>query len=109
MGDKLCIDQTDIQTDLRCLPIFLAGCNGLLIVSGLTYTSRLWCCVELFVYVTMVSDDPSRKRPVMLQLGDTEDEKVQVMLGWREFNASTSECYLAADKERIILVLRQHP
>ena len=38
--DKVCIDQTNIQADLQCLPIFLAGCNLLLVISGSTYTSR---------------------------------------------------------------------
>ena len=29
------------------------GCNLLLVISGPSYTFRLWCCVELFVYVSM--------------------------------------------------------
>merc|ERR1711908_167318 len=49
--DKVCIDQNAIKADLQCLPIFLASCNLLLVISGPTLTSRLWCCVELFVYV----------------------------------------------------------
>ena len=32
--DKVCIDQKNIQADLQCLPIFLAACNLLLIISG---------------------------------------------------------------------------
>ena len=39
--DKVCIDQANISQDLECLPVFLAGSNCLLILSGLTYTSRL--------------------------------------------------------------------
>merc|ERR1712232_1249594 len=55
--DKVCVDQTDIDTDLKCLPIFLAACNLVLVISGLTYTSRLWCCVEIFCDVTMHRED----------------------------------------------------
>ena len=40
--DKACIPQDDIDRSLACLPIFLAGCNGLLIMAGPTYASRLW-------------------------------------------------------------------
>eukprot|EP00929_Paragymnodinium_shiwhaense_P045529 TRINITY_DN23256_c0_g3_i2.p1 TRINITY_DN23256_c0_g3~~TRINITY_DN23256_c0_g3_i2.p1 ORF type:complete len:245 (+),score=21.30 TRINITY_DN23256_c0_g3_i2:1058-1792(+) len=29
--DKVCVNQRDIQSDLQCLPIFVAGCNTLLI------------------------------------------------------------------------------
>jgi hypothetical protein len=45
--DKYCIDQDNIQSSLRCLPIFLAGCDSLLIVAGETYSSRLWCIIEV--------------------------------------------------------------
>ena len=36
--------------DLTCLPVFLSGCNQLLVIAGETYTYRLWCMFELFVY-----------------------------------------------------------
>ena len=36
--DKVCINQANITEDLECLPIFLAGCNRLLVISGETYT-----------------------------------------------------------------------
>lgn len=54
--DKVCIEQTAVQDDLRCLPIFLAGCNRLVITCGATYTQRLWCCLELFVHMLMQTD-----------------------------------------------------
>lgn len=40
--DKVCLDQTQIEDNLMCLPVFLAGCNQLLILAGSTYLSRLW-------------------------------------------------------------------
>ena len=48
--DKACIDQGNIQQSLACLPIFLAGCQTLLVVAGPTYCSRLWCVMELFTF-----------------------------------------------------------
>ena len=51
--DKACIDQTNIDASLASLPIFLAGCQGLLVLAGKTYPTRLWCVVELFVYLRM--------------------------------------------------------
>merc|ERR1719433_2254780 len=44
--DKLCIDQTNIKEDLTCLPVYLAGSQGLLILHGETYLTRLWCVLE---------------------------------------------------------------
>eukprot|EP00913_Durusdinium_trenchii_P002076 g1918.t1 len=49
--DKCCIDQNDIEADLRCLPIFLSGCAELVVFCGPTYLSRLWCVMELFTFV----------------------------------------------------------
>merc|ERR1712107_480936 len=51
--DKACINQTDIENDLRGLPIFLAACKELFILWGPTYLSRLWCIVEIFVFIHM--------------------------------------------------------
>ena len=48
--DKACIDQNNIQLSLACLPVFLAGCQTLLVVAGPTYCSRLWCVMELFTF-----------------------------------------------------------
>ena len=48
--DKACIDQSNIQQSLACLPVFLVGCQTLLVVAGPTYCSRLWCVMELFTF-----------------------------------------------------------
>ena len=50
LQDKACIDQGNIQQSLACLPVFLAGCQTLLVVAGPTYCSRLWCVMELFTF-----------------------------------------------------------
>merc|ERR1712226_1422987 len=51
--DKGCIDQGDVESDLRCLPIFLSGCKELLVLLGPTYLHRLWCVMEIFNFVHM--------------------------------------------------------
>lgn len=51
--DKYCIDQDDIEVGLACLPLFLSGCDKLLILAGPTWLSRLWCIVEVSVWAQM--------------------------------------------------------
>ena len=51
--DKACIDQAEIAANLSALPVFLSGCQKLLVLAGPTYTSRLWCVVELFTFCKM--------------------------------------------------------
>lgn len=36
------MDITDVGLSLECLPVFLAGCRKLLVLAGVTYSSRLW-------------------------------------------------------------------
>ena len=39
--DKFCIDQTNIDASLLCLPVFLASCQRLLVLAGTSYTTRM--------------------------------------------------------------------
>lgn len=50
---QVCIDQSQIEANLTCLPVFLAGCNELLCVCGKSYLSRLWCVIELYTFLEM--------------------------------------------------------
>lgn len=51
--DKACIDQMRISDNLACLPVYLAGCQTLLVLAGNTYSERMWCLIELFTWVRM--------------------------------------------------------
>ena len=51
--NKYCIDQQDIAASLACLPVCLAGCSKLVILCGETYLSRLWCVLEIYVFLEM--------------------------------------------------------
>ena len=53
--DRLCIvqDAELIAQQLASLPVYLAGCRTLLVLRGSTYTSRLWCVLELFIFSEM--------------------------------------------------------
>jgi hypothetical protein len=107
--DKVCIDQKDVKADLQCLPIFLAACNHLLVISGLTLTSRLWCCVELFVYVQMHVDEEADTAPIIMTIGADSDDYAHVLDGWVHFDAADSQCFDPVDKKRILAVLENHP
>ena len=64
--DKACLDQGNIQQALACLPVFLAGCQTLLVVAGPTYCSRLWCVMERFAFVRsdcLLSSNPDNVVP----------------------------------------------
>lgn len=109
--DKVCIDQTDIASDLLLLPVFLAACQGLLIVCGPTYTSRLWCILELFVYFTVTDhhDQDKKFAASILPLGETDEEKSKEMKYWEDFNVSRCQCFDPEDEEKIMKLIGTGP
>ena len=46
--DKACIDQ-DIDASLLGLPIYVSGCTRLLVLDGPTYSTRLWCIMDILL------------------------------------------------------------
>lgn len=107
--DKVCIDQVQIARDLQCLPVFLAGCNQLLITSGTTYTSRLWCVVELFVHFSVRMEDTARHAPRILFVAENDQERAAIMRSWLRFSSLSCQCFNPADKIRILNVIDSFP
>jgi len=103
--DKLCIDQNDIEADLRGLPIFLSGCKELLVLCGPTYLSRLWCIMELFTFVQMGGDLTRIKLLRLLQDGQQERDKAAIQCASENFDARRCECLVAADKEKMLTII----
>eukprot|EP00929_Paragymnodinium_shiwhaense_P095097 TRINITY_DN56057_c1_g2_i3.p1 TRINITY_DN56057_c1_g2~~TRINITY_DN56057_c1_g2_i3.p1 ORF type:complete len:584 (+),score=46.94 TRINITY_DN56057_c1_g2_i3:280-2031(+) len=100
--DKVCIDQSDIQADLECLPIFLAGCNRLLICCGKTYVTRLWCCVELFVFMRMSEAGNGDHEIHVRPFGADGEEVDEVARAWATFDVHRCQCFKTDDKRRIL-------
>jgi hypothetical protein len=70
--DKACLDQRDIQASLAGLPVFISGCKNLLVLAGDTYASRLWCVIELFVFVQLHEEkDEVKNRMIVKPLSST--------------------------------------
>ena len=96
-ADKACIDQQRIDESLAALPVYLSGCQDLLVVVGPTYTRRLWCVMELFVF---------------LQMGGSLDRVTALTLPGKEvqrelatFDASKAQCFKAEDRERLLGII----
>eukprot|EP00927_Polykrikos_kofoidii_P034609 TRINITY_DN29331_c0_g3_i1.p1 TRINITY_DN29331_c0_g3~~TRINITY_DN29331_c0_g3_i1.p1 ORF type:complete len:624 (+),score=69.98 TRINITY_DN29331_c0_g3_i1:118-1989(+) len=107
--DKVCIDQASIDADLRCLPVFLAGCNTMFASSGSTYSKRLWCCMELLIYKAMLVSDEARAPPEVWLLGRDLRECDRLRVMWRNFDVRKSQCFDPKDKHRFLGVVQQYP
>ena len=50
--DKACLDvERSADEHIAMLPVLLGGCRELLILAGPTFGRRLWCALELFVFL----------------------------------------------------------
>eukprot|EP00927_Polykrikos_kofoidii_P030780 TRINITY_DN26497_c0_g2_i1.p1 TRINITY_DN26497_c0_g2~~TRINITY_DN26497_c0_g2_i1.p1 ORF type:complete len:628 (+),score=77.16 TRINITY_DN26497_c0_g2_i1:33-1886(+) len=92
--DKFCIDQRNIDASLRCLPVFLSSCRQLVIAFGPTYLQRLWCVIEIFVFLE-IGSSPRR----VALLGDPLFDRIE------SFDAYKTQCYLESDKERLLSII----
>jgi len=96
--DKACIDQLNIAASLAALPIFLSGCQQLLVLAGETYTTRLWCVMELFTFLRM----GGKRQNVRIKLLSGTDTMHQRMA---QFDASKARCYLDKDRQGLLAVV----
>lgn len=93
---QACIDQDNIESSLHCLPVFLSGCQSLLVLHGPSYTSRLWCVMELFVYLQMGGD---KERIVVYAFG------TEVQSSIAAFDAGKAKCFLDGDRQQLLAVI----
>jgi hypothetical protein len=91
--DKLCIDQDDISRALRCLPVFVFSCKRLLVLAGNTYTSRLWCVWELYVFFSMSPDAVQNVDLVSFAEAGTPPLS--------EFDVADAHCYSEEDEAKL--------
>jgi len=103
--DKCCIDQTNIDADLRCLPVFLSGCKQIVVFCGTSYLTRLWCIVELFSFVQMGRPMDSIEFRVLTRDGCEEQDVGTIVQAFEHFDARECECFLAEDKERMLQII----
>ena len=80
------------------MPVYLAGCSNLVVVAGVTYTKRLWCVMELFVFVRM----GGKKEDIVAKLLDPNADRAKLAA---TFDAGRSRCFLDRDRQRLLAVI----
>lgn len=97
--DKYCIDQNDFKNSLACLPIYLASCSKMVVICGETYLTRLWCVIELFVFLEMGG---SLENLEVIILPDPENRIADQIL---DFDPSNLQCSQAETADVLQSVL----
>ena len=106
--DKSCINQLDIDASLSCLPVFLSGCQKLLMLIGPTYITRLWCVMEVFIFMRIKDVGATAGSKQLISelltvklLGDNTD----LMPSLARFDAAKAQCYYDRDRQKLLAVI----
>ena len=70
--DEACLDHRNIDESLTALPVYLAGSRQLLVLHGPSLTSRLWCIIEIYVFLKM---EASTDRLCILPISSLQQEQ----------------------------------
>ena len=100
--DRACINQQKIDESLAALPIYLAGCRQLLVLVGDTYTTRLWCVLELFVFLQMGGAAERITVERLPSAGDADSALAQRLAA---FDALHAQCFKPDDRQRLLGII----
>ena len=96
--DRACLPPGNVSVGLTCLPIFVAGSRRLLVLAGSTYSSRLWCAMELWMFVQMGDAANIDVRMVV----NENEQASDVQRSLSHFDASKAQCLLEDDRHRLL-------
>lgn len=107
--DKACLNQENVAASLSHLPVHLAGCKGLVVLAGATYTSRIWTLLELFVWVAMGKRQSSIKMLVVEGDSDVEGQPSStaedVLRSFRTISVADAQCSSQRDRQKILAII----
>eukprot|EP00929_Paragymnodinium_shiwhaense_P005318 TRINITY_DN10709_c0_g1_i1.p1 TRINITY_DN10709_c0_g1~~TRINITY_DN10709_c0_g1_i1.p1 ORF type:complete len:684 (-),score=86.40 TRINITY_DN10709_c0_g1_i1:524-2485(-) len=103
--DKACINQSNIEADLRYLPIFVSGCKELLIFCGRTYLKRLWCIMEVFTFVHMGGNRARIKLIPLCRPGQEAEDRDAIRAAFQNFDVRDCECVVPSDRDNILTLI----
>ena len=96
-----------------CLPVFLAGCNTLLVLFSRSYLERLWCVTEIFIFmqmggtadrIEMILPDHALGAPAA---GDVSAKAspFDVHDAIKSFDVQRAACFRSEERERLLTVI----
>jgi len=109
--DKACIDQSDITESLLCLPVYLSYCQKLLVLAGPTYSSRLWCVLELYCFVIVRQYEHlhnslfSRLAIRPFDASGPSNSPRALLIKFEKFDAAKAACFVEEDRHHLLAVI----
>lgn len=103
--DKFCIEQSCVDTDLQCLPIFLRGCKHLVLLCGPTYLSCSRTIFHVFTYVRTGGDVEDIELVQVLREGFEFEDARAIEACFDEFEAWYCQSSESSERQRIVAII----
>jgi len=105
--DKCCIPQCDQEhaaEAVQCLPLYLVGCQSLVLVHSPSLPLRLWCIMELFIFIHMAPQPPEGQHNVEILIPHfmTIDECIAE---WSQFDVRKASCSMPKDEAVLMAII----
>ena len=88
-----------------CLPVFLSGCKQLLMMVGKTYMSRLWCVMEVFIYMRIKGATSIGELSSQLTIKLLGEDATSISERIARFEAAKAQCRHDRDRQRLLAVI----
>ena len=88
-----------------CLPVFLSGCKQLLMMVGKTYMSRLWCVMEVFIYMRIKGATSIGELSSQLTIKLLGEDATSISERITRFEAAKAQCRHDRDRQKLLAVI----
>ena len=88
-----------------CLPVFLSGCKQLLMMVGKTYMSRLWCVMEVFIYMRIKGATSIGELSSQLTIKLLGEDATSISERIIRFEAAKAQCRHDRDRQKLLAVI----
>mmetsp|Transcript_3327 Transcript_3327/g.11006 ORF Transcript_3327/g.11006 Transcript_3327/m.11006 type:complete len:227 (+) Transcript_3327:301-981(+) len=96
---RRCLGRMDVALDLACLPVFLASSRRFVALAGPTYFERLWCVLELFLFLQCGGS------PEQVDIIPAAASPAHLRAQAGRFDVRTARCTVPGDKERMLMII----
>ena len=88
-----------------CLPVFLSGCQQLLLLVGPSYVTRLWCVMECFIFMRIKGiDETAAQQTSHLKVKELSSD-ADLAQTLARFKAANAQCRYDRDRQRLLAVI----
>ena len=89
-----------------CLPVFLSGCQQLILLVGPSYVTRLWCVMECFIFMRIKGIDETAAQQTSQYLKVKElSSDADLAQTLARFKSANAQCRYDRDRQRLLAVI----